>query len=131
MRRVFVCFLEESLGLKICFRNYLTFSRIVNFDNCKWRFRLNLKTATLTSKCESLLTGGSWPKQEHHWWSRLSLVQTIKLAMFFFQKTSNIRREGALYILHTIKQKRLKTMTLTMCTMTLTTKSMTKLDISV
>ena len=59
MRRVFVCFLEESLGLKICFRNYLTFSRIVKFDNCESRFRLNLKTATLTSKRESVLAGGS------------------------------------------------------------------------
>ena len=27
MRRVFVRFFEESLGLTICFRNYLTFKR--------------------------------------------------------------------------------------------------------
>ena len=31
MRRVFVRFLEESLGLTICFRNYLTFSRSKSF----------------------------------------------------------------------------------------------------
>ena len=34
MRRVFVRFLEESLGLTICFRNYLTFSAAQNGQHC-------------------------------------------------------------------------------------------------